>query len=58
MVLAVGVDVAEERKGLDLIALDGGGRIVASLDRATVAWTVGVIRELCADVVCIDSPPA
>jgi predicted nuclease with RNAse H fold len=58
MDVSVGIDVAEERKGLDLIALDGDRRVVATLGRATLADVTAVIGELRPDVVCIDSPPA
>lgn len=56
--LSVGVDVAEERKGLDLVVLDGSKHVVSSLRRGTVAHVAQVVAELCPDVVCIDSPPA
>lgn len=58
MDVSVGIDVAEERKGLDLVALDGDRRVVAWLDRATVADVTAVVAELRPDVVSIDSPPA
>jgi predicted nuclease with RNAse H fold len=55
--LAVGIDVAEERKGLDLVALDEDLAVVASAGRLTVAGAVAmVLRELKPAVVCIDSP--
>jgi len=56
--LSVGIDVAEARKGLDLVALDGRRQIVGSLSHATVAQVAALIAELRPDVVCIDSPPA
>ena len=34
---SVGIDVAEERKGLDLVALDADRQVIASLGHATVA---------------------
>jgi predicted nuclease with RNAse H fold len=55
---SVGIDVAEERKGLDLVALDADRQVIASLGHATVADVTAVIAELRPDVVCIDSPPA
>ena len=58
MTVSVGIDVAEERKGLDLVALDGDRRVVARCGRATVTAVIAVIAELRPDVVCIDSPPA
>jgi predicted nuclease with RNAse H fold len=56
--LCVGIDVAEERKGLDLVALDDRRRVVTTLDRATITQATAMIAELRPDVVCIDSPPA
>lgn len=56
--IAVGIDVAEERKGLDLVALDGGRTVVRTLRRATVAQVAAIVAELRPSVVCIDSPPA
>jgi predicted nuclease with RNAse H fold len=56
--VSVGVDVAEERKGLDVVAVDGERRVTATLRRATVAQATMQIAELRPDVVCIDSPPA
>ncbi len=58
MAVSVGIDVAEERKGLDLVALDGDRRVVAKVARATVADVAAVIADLGPEVVCIDSPPA
>jgi predicted nuclease with RNAse H fold len=56
-VLAVGVDVAEELKGLDLVALDSARQIVASHRRLTVGRVADLIlNELRPDIVCIDSP--
>ena len=57
MGIAIGVDVAEARKGLDLVALDGDRRLVAARGRATVADVVAAVDQLQPDVVCIDSPP-
>ncbi|HWE55234.1 MAG TPA: DUF429 domain-containing protein [Acidimicrobiales bacterium] len=57
MVLAVGVDVAEERKGLDLVALDGSRRVSLSLGGLSVMEAVELIVELVRPtIVCIDSP--
>ena len=57
--VAVGVDVAEERKGLDLVALDSQRRIVASYGKLSVAAVAElVIDELKPSIVCVDSPPA
>jgi predicted nuclease with RNAse H fold len=55
--ISVGIDVAEERKGLDLVALDGSRRVVETLGRATVADVRAAVSRLQPDVVCIDSPP-
>jgi predicted nuclease with RNAse H fold len=54
--VAVGVDVAEARKGLDVVALDAQRRIVASSRRATAAHVAAIVAGLDATVVCIDSP--
>jgi predicted nuclease with RNAse H fold len=56
--LAVGVDVALERKGLDLVALDARRTVVASCGRLSLADVARWIAELRPSVVCIDSPPA
>lgn len=58
MGVSVGIDVAEERKGLDVVALDGDRQVVATAARATVAEVGGLVAELRPAVVCIDSPPA
>lgn len=55
---SLGVDVAEERKGLDLVVLDDRRRVVARRRRATVADVAALVGEHRPDVVCIDSPPA
>jgi predicted nuclease with RNAse H fold len=53
----VGVDVAEERKGLDLVALDSRRVVIASAGRLTLDQTASIILdEIRPDVVCIDSP--
>jgi predicted nuclease with RNAse H fold len=53
----VGIDVAEERKGLDLVALDGRRTVVASAGRLTVGQVADlVLGDLRPDLVCIDSP--
>jgi predicted nuclease with RNAse H fold len=57
--LAVGVDVAEERKGMDLVALDSQRRITASYGKLSVAAVAElVVDELRPSIVCVDSPPA
>lgn len=55
--LAVGVDVAEATKGLDLVALAGDGVIVESRGRLSVDQAVALILdELRPALVAIDSP--
>ena len=54
--VAVGIDVAEERKGLDIVAIDRRRRIVASVGRATVGDVAAEVVRLVPDIVCIDSP--
>jgi predicted nuclease with RNAse H fold len=54
---AVGIDVAEERKGLDLVALDARRRLLASAGGLSVADVARlVLCELHPTIVCIDSP--
>jgi predicted nuclease with RNAse H fold len=56
-VIAVGVDVAETKKGLDLVALDSDRQVVASRGHLTVDQVVGlVLDKLAPEIVCIDSP--
>jgi predicted nuclease with RNAse H fold len=54
--VSVGVDVAEARKGLDLVALDSERNIVESRSRLTVDDVVEIAIALRPGVVCIDSP--
>jgi predicted RNase H-like nuclease len=55
--LAVGVDVAEARKGLDLVALDASRGVVDCRRRLTVDDVARIaLHELQPEVVCIDSP--
>jgi alkylated DNA nucleotide flippase Atl1/predicted nuclease with RNAse H fold len=54
--LSVGIDIAETRKGLDLVALGHDQKIVESRGRLTIDEAVGVAMELKPAVVCIDSP--
>lgn len=56
--VSLGVDVAEERKGLDVVALDADRRVVNTIDHATISDVKGAVDALRPDVVCIDSPPA
>jgi GNAT superfamily N-acetyltransferase/predicted nuclease with RNAse H fold len=56
-VLAAGVDVAEEAKGLDLVVLDADRRVVASVGGLSVGRAAALLAgELRPDVVAIDSP--
>lgn len=55
-VVAVGVDVAEERKGLDVVGLDATRRILLSLGRLSVDRACQEIVAAGPAVVCIDSP--
>lgn len=54
--LSVGIDVAEERKGLDLVALDQHKSLVASKGRLSVDQAVNLALDMKPDVVCVDSP--
>ncbi len=55
--LAVGIDVAEARKGHDLVALDGRRRVVARHRHLGVDELARIVLgELAPDVVCIDAP--
>lgn len=56
MTSAVGIDVAEPRKGLDLVALDTDRKILASQGRLTVEEAARIALSLRPAVVCIDSP--
>jgi predicted nuclease with RNAse H fold len=57
VVIAVGVDVAEEKKGLDLVALDSERRVLVGRGRLTVEQVAAlIVDELGPDIVCIDSP--
>jgi hypothetical protein len=55
--VAVGHDVAEERKGLDLVAVDGDRAVLAIAGRLSVADVARIVlEEIRPEVVCIDSP--
>lgn len=58
MVAAIGIDVAEERKGLDVVALDRDHRIVERRSRATLEDVSDMVSVHRPEVLCIDSPPA
>lgn len=53
---AVGIDVAEPRKGLDLVALDRDRSVVARHSRLSVDDAVSLALALEPVIVCIDSP--
>jgi predicted nuclease with RNAse H fold len=55
-VAAVGIDVAEPRKGLDLVALDRERCVVVSRGRLSVEEAAVITISLGPTVVCIDSP--
>jgi predicted nuclease with RNAse H fold len=55
--VVVGVDVAEARKGLDVVVLDDGRRVITARRRATAADVSAIATELRPALVCIDSPP-
>lgn len=56
--LAVGIDVAEAKKGIDLVALNPAREVIRSHGRLKPDEAVQMVRELRPAVVCIDSPPA
>ena len=56
MDLALGVDVAEARKGLDLVVLDGGARGGDDDGPAGAADVAALVADLGPDVVCVDAP--
>jgi predicted nuclease with RNAse H fold len=58
MTVSVGVDIAEARKGLDLVALDDQRVVIERIARASVTDVAEAVMRLEPDVVCIDSPPA
>jgi predicted nuclease with RNAse H fold len=53
---AVGIDVAEPHKGLDLVALAAGRQVVAARRRLSVEEAVSLTLGFRPAVVCIDSP--
>ena len=55
--VAVGIDVAEARKGIDLVAIDRNRRVVASHGHLDLADLVGLVLEsIRPSIVCVDSP--
>jgi predicted nuclease with RNAse H fold len=55
---AVGIDVAEPRKGLDLVALDRDRNVLTHRSRLSVSDAVSLTLALEPAIVCIDSPSA
>lgn len=55
--VSVGVDIAEQRKGLDVVVIDDQRAIVERIAHASVTDVVTAIVRIAPDVVCIDSPP-
>ncbi|MBV9338936.1 MAG: DUF429 domain-containing protein [Solirubrobacterales bacterium] len=53
---AVGIDVAELRKGLDLVALDRDRNVLASRGRLSLDEVTVITLSLRPVVVCVDSP--
>jgi predicted nuclease with RNAse H fold len=53
---AVGIDVAEPRKGFDLIALDRDRNILTRRSRLAMSEAVSLTLSLEPAIVCIDSP--
>lgn len=53
---AVGIDVAEPRKGLDLVALDRDRNVLTHSSRLTVSDAVSLTLALKPAIVCVDSP--
>jgi predicted nuclease with RNAse H fold len=54
--ISIGIDVAESRKGLDLVALDDDRHVLSSHGRLTVEDVAQITMSLRPAVVCIDSP--
>ena len=55
-VASVGIDVAEAKRGLDLVGIDRERNIVMSRGRLSVGDVVALTIRLRPEVVCIDSP--
>lgn len=53
---SAGIDVAEPRKGLDLVVLDRNRRILLSRGRLTVEDAAQITLSMRPAVVCVDSP--
>jgi predicted nuclease with RNAse H fold len=57
-VIVAGIDVAEERKGLDLVVLDHRRNLIASEGRLSLDDAIAILLDIGPEVVCIDSPSA
>jgi alkylated DNA nucleotide flippase Atl1/predicted nuclease with RNAse H fold len=53
---SVGIDIAEARKGLDLVALDSRRNVLVTRGRLSVNEAIEMTLQLGPSVVCIDSP--
>jgi hypothetical protein len=53
---SVGIDIAEARKGLDLVALDSRRNVLVTRGKLSVDEAVEMTLRLAPSVVCIDSP--
>lgn len=56
MTVSIGIDVAEARKGIDLVGLESDRSVVESLGRLTPDEIVRIVQSIQPAVVCIDSP--
>jgi predicted nuclease with RNAse H fold len=54
--VSIGIDVAEERKGLDLVAIDDERLVVGIHSHLTIEQAAWLVDETRPSVVCIDSP--
>ncbi len=55
--LSVGIDIAELRKGLDVVTITTAREVVHSQGRLSPEAVVQMVREMQPAVVCIDCPP-
>jgi predicted nuclease with RNAse H fold len=55
--LAFGIDVGEQRKGLDVVILDTSRRRIASSPSISLDRVRDLLQETSPDIVAIDSPP-
>ncbi len=54
--VSVGIDVAEARRGLDLVAIDANRVVMAVHAHLTIEDAARLVAEIRPEVVCIDSP--